>query len=724
LAYRLTLLLVVCLGLLSSAPTAQQAPSISGTVSDPTGAAVSGAVVELVSFGAVARSATTDSQGRYRFENLEPGGYAIRVTASGFQRVEQPVRLTATAGSSVDIRLAVAGIAEAVQVVAAAGYERSARNLPVSATVVSRQEALASPERSVDALLRNVASVQLQNYDADSIHPMVPSLAMRGVGIGDSADRGLVLVDGLPINGGFFGHINWNRAPKRMIERVEVVRGASSSLFGSYAMGGVVDIITRVPAARETAIDLQYGENNRVQGNLYHGGVAGARSSYSFNANVTDSDGFYTVPDEDRRPIDTRLASNLVNLQGRVNSALNNRVHLFMKAAYDDQSRDGPYQNASTDTDLFDIAGGIGVSFENAGTLNVRALYATEHFDVRNVRIVDDTTTFVANPHESESNNLLLSGVWARPLSGMVSHLSAGADLRRIAGTDDQQVFNTPGQLNAQIVGEGVQTSLGVFGQVSLRPTSNTEILAGVRLDRFDNSEGQITTNGVPTAFPDRTLTIPSFRVAGRVQATPAVGVRGAVFKGFTAPTLATLYRSFESPTFRGLSNPDLVEERLLGGDGGVEIQRGPVTAQVNYFYNRVEDFLGSAEVGFVNGKFTVQLANVAAIRSRGLETMAEVRLSPAVTLSGHYTFTDAVVIERPRRQRRRGCASPHLRDCGLLRVAGGHVHDEGALRRRHVPGHHERSTAGRALHRRLSRRQANWPPLGDLHRRRKPVRR
>jgi outer membrane receptor protein involved in Fe transport len=47
-----------------------------------------------------------------------------------------------------------------------------------------------------------------------------------------------------------------------------------------------------------------------------------------------------------------------------------------------------------------------------------------------------------------------------------------------------------------------------------------------------------------------------------------------------------------------------------------------------------------------VNGKFTVQLANVAAIRSRGLETMAEARLSPAVTLSGHDTFTDAVVTE------------------------------------------------------------------------------
>ena len=493
---------------------------------------------------------------------------------------------------------------------------------------MTREQALASPERSVDALLRNVASVQLQGYDADSIHPMVPSLAMRGVGIGDSADCGLVLVDGLPINGGFFGHINWNRAPKRLIERVEVVRGASSSLFGSYAMGGVVDIITRVPSSRETAIDFQYGENNRVQGNLFHGGVAGTKTAYSFNANLTDSDGFYTVRDDDRRPIDTKLSSRLANVQGRLDGAPSDRLRLFAKAAFDDQSRRGPYQNASTDSDMFDIAGGLGANLQEAGTLDFRVMYAHENFDVRNVRIVDDSTTFVANPHISESNNVVLSALWSQARTGPLAQLTAGADLRRVDGSDEQDVFNTPGQLNAHIVGAGVQTSVGLFGQISLRPLSNTEVLASARLDRFDNSDGRITTNGVEESFADRTLTIPSFRVAGRVQATPAIGVRGAVFKGFTAPTLATLYRSFESPTFRGLSNPDLTEERLLGGDGGVEVRRGRVSAQINGFYNRVEDFLGSAEIGRVNGKFTVQLANVAAIRSRGLETMVDVKWS------------------------------------------------------------------------------------------------
>ena len=520
-----------------------------------------------------------------------------------------------------------------------------AGELPVSATVVTREQALASPERSVDGLLRNVASVQLQGYDVDSI-PLEPSLAMRGVGIGDSADRGLALVDGLPLNGGFFGHVNWNRVPKRLLDQVEVVRGASSNLFGSYAMGGVVNIVTRVPSARETAIDLQYGEDNRVQGNLFHGGVAGTKTAYSFNANLTDTDGFYTVRDEDRRPIDTRLSNRLANVQGRLDAAPTDRLRLFVKGAYDDQRRRGPYENAGIDSNVGDVAGGLTADLRQAGTLEVRAMYLNEHFDVRNVRIVDDTTTFVANPHLTDADILLASALWSQARRGPLAQLAAGVDFRRIDGTDAQDVYNTPGQLSAHIVGAGVQTSVGVFGQASVRPSSITEILAGVRLDRFVNSDGRITTDGVPNTFPDRTLTIPSFRVAGRVQATSAVGIRGALFKGFTAPTLATLYRSFESPTFRGLANPDLKEERLLGGDGGVEVRRGRLSAQINGFYNHVDDFLGSVEVDDVTDKFTVQVANVLAIRSRGVEAMADIRVARKLTVSGNYTFTNAVVVE------------------------------------------------------------------------------
>jgi iron complex outermembrane receptor protein len=119
------------------------------------------------------------------------------------------------------------------EVISATRYERPLSDLPVSATVITREEIVNSPGRSIEEVLRGVAGVQLPLDNSDVVFPLLPSIAMRGVGVGDTATRSLVLVDGIPTNGGFFGNVFWNRVPKSAIERVEIVRGASSSLFGS-----------------------------------------------------------------------------------------------------------------------------------------------------------------------------------------------------------------------------------------------------------------------------------------------------------------------------------------------------------------------------------------------------------------------------------------------------------------------------------------------------------
>ena len=79
----------------STLSAAQQPSTISGVVSDQTGASVAGAKVELVSGLVVTRSVVTDSEGRYRVEGLQPGEYTVRVTAPGFQPVERRVNVAA-----------------------------------------------------------------------------------------------------------------------------------------------------------------------------------------------------------------------------------------------------------------------------------------------------------------------------------------------------------------------------------------------------------------------------------------------------------------------------------------------------------------------------------------------------------------------------------------------------------------------------------------------------
>ena len=125
-----------------------------------------------------------------------------------------------------------------VVVSATRGGPRSAEDLPVSVTVISREEIEASPGITIDEILRTTPGIQLQLTNSNTILPIIPSISMRGLGLGDNGTRTLVLVDGLPANGAFFGNVFWNRVPKQNVERIEIVRGSGSAQFGTYALGG------------------------------------------------------------------------------------------------------------------------------------------------------------------------------------------------------------------------------------------------------------------------------------------------------------------------------------------------------------------------------------------------------------------------------------------------------------------------------------------------------
>jgi outer membrane receptor protein involved in Fe transport len=642
-------LLFVLLLSLSSA-LAQDRATLKGSVIDQNGAAVAGAKVTAIASGAgQTREAVTDAQGQYTLGNLSPSKYTVTVAAQNFQPISKEVNVSRNEGATADFQLTVQRFEQQMEVSAATRYERSAADLPVSVTVIPRNDIIASPGRTVDDELRYIAGVNLQRESADLIFPVIPSIAMRGLGVGDTATRSLVLVDGLPINGGFWGATLWNRAPEYTIDRLEVVRGSSSSLFGSFAMGGAVNIVTRVPEKSEFNGEFLYGQNDRFRGNLQHGNVvADGRVAYSLNANYYTTDGYFLVRDDERRPVDERQHGIQKNFQGRMNIKLSDSAQAFIRGGYNDQARTGGFQLARTDAVVGDVAGGLDFDLKAAGVMSARIFYSNEKVDIDNVRVMGDTLTFVSNRHDNDADVIGWSAQWSKGFGRNLSRLTTGVDMRRVDGANDQDVFNTPNVLNANILGAGTQTATGVFGELSLRPVRRFEFLGGLRYDNFRDADGRIVTSGAAQQFPTRTFNVVSPRLAARYQFMEAMALRGAYYEGFRAPTLAERYRSFESPTFRGLSNPDLEEERLRGGDVGLDIRQGAFDGQVNYFYNHLRNFVGSAEVGFVGGKFTVMNTNVAKIRSRGVEMIGNVRVKEYLWLNGNYTYTDSEVVEGP----------------------------------------------------------------------------
>ena len=142
-------------------------------------------------------------------------------------------------------RAAVAADASGLQevIVSATRNTRALTDVPVSASVLDATSIADTPAQSFDDVLRHVPGVNLPVQSGIQAHPTADNVSMRGLG----GIHALVLIDGVPLNDPFFGYIQWSRIPTEAIERVEIVRGGGSPLWGNFAMGGVINVVTRSP---------------------------------------------------------------------------------------------------------------------------------------------------------------------------------------------------------------------------------------------------------------------------------------------------------------------------------------------------------------------------------------------------------------------------------------------------------------------------------------------
>jgi outer membrane receptor protein involved in Fe transport len=539
-------------------------------------------------------------------------------------------------------------VSEAITVSATRAGERSVYDLPLSVSVLPREEIEASPARTPDELLRGVAGVQLQLVNSTSGFPAIPGVAIRGLGLGDGATRTLVLLDGLPMNGAFFGNVFWNRVPNQNVERVEVLRGASSSLFGSFAMGGVVHLLTRpVPDRSQLGLDGRYGTDDTFQGNVY-GSHRGDRFGLSLNANYFETGGYHELAAADRGPIDVENGSDFANLQGRLRGEPTSGTVVSLRANVFEQDQHGATVLGGTTTDVRDLSAGVQALLDPKSSLGVDLYFLDEEFHTDNISTFPEGTRdneFVSNAHDTPSEDFGGSAQWTRRFDGKVESFTVGVDYRSIDGFDDAEIFLADGSLFQTKRGEGKQQSIGIFAEVSFAPRDDLEVLLSLRRDSFDNTDGRDVTNGVVTAFPDQGFDDLNPRLAVRFQATDEVAVRGAVYGGFRSPTLSELYRAFGTAEFQGLPNSQLEPETLEGAELGLDVGAGPFYGQVNAFYNEVENFVGGVAVAF-DPVFTLQNFNIGRIETRGLELIGEVRFNPIWTLAASYTYLDAEITD------------------------------------------------------------------------------
>ncbi len=261
---------------------AQNGASISGTVKDSNGAVISGASVTATNKVSGRRSSTTtNGEGRYSFSNLADGIYRITVNKSGFSDSGETVTLEGNI--TQDFTMSLGSLREEITVTATKSLAATS-DIPQTVTVVSEEQLEQRRPTAIGEAIERSPSVLLTDTNPFRARPQI-----RGL----QSNRILVTVDGERLNNPRFGAdfvgVSTSLVDTSQIQAVEVIAGSGSSLFGSDAVGGTINIITK-GAQRERngtrmnfRFDGDYGTNNKYRKGAINFGFSNNLIATQFN---------------------------------------------------------------------------------------------------------------------------------------------------------------------------------------------------------------------------------------------------------------------------------------------------------------------------------------------------------------------------------------------------------------------------------------------------------
>src|SRR5579863_3800964 len=251
-----------------SVSAAAQQLTVTGTVRDTAGAVIADAEVTLRSPQST-QSTRTGPDGAFAFFAVSGSSGSVQVTASSFAAAEQS--WNATSGT-VQLIFVLRGLAKTEQVlVSATRTEMKLSEVPGSAELLSPADIDANPAMTLDDLLREVPGFSLYRRASSRVaNPTTQGVSLRGLGA-SGPSRALVLEDGIPMVDPFGGWVYWDRIPRTELSSVEVVRGGASNLYGSDALGGVVQFLSRVPQSPSVSVDTSFGTENTPDLSIWTG---------------------------------------------------------------------------------------------------------------------------------------------------------------------------------------------------------------------------------------------------------------------------------------------------------------------------------------------------------------------------------------------------------------------------------------------------------------------
>lgn len=443
------------------------------------------------------------------------------------------------------------------------------------------------------------------------------TVRMRGA----QASQTLVVLDGTIMNSGTTGQFDFANLTTENIERIEILRGAQSMLWGSDAIGGVINIITKKGEGKPTASAyLEYGSFASLREGVQASGVKGP-FDFSASLNRWDTSSFSSV--DYRRGASERDGFHNWQASGKLGITLPKDGRIEFTLRWWDSFVD--LDNAFGDT-AFDVFG----SHQRTQNLTLSGVYEQPITSWWSQKLTlaqtDEHTKFDSGTFEQNLNTGVVSPVFPFPgdidiLNNRIEwqhNFQIGKTLLVTAGYQfrEAQGDNPTVAPEAKII-----SSNAGFAQAQVNYQDRLLLTAGIRQDSY-NTFGDATTYRV---------------TGGYLLKETDTKVRFSYATGFRAPTINELYFPF------GFGNPDLQPEKSKSLDAGVDqrLFKDRLQLSAGYFWNRFNNLiLGVASVTACGPPFFFCAQNIGQAKSQGWEIGFTASVLKNLDVKGQYTYT------------------------------------------------------------------------------------
>ncbi|GAA4916311.1 TonB-dependent receptor [Mucilaginibacter defluvii] len=629
-------LLFMLLSSLHIAISQTPAGCISGTVTDDKGKAVQGVAVTIIQTG---QGRATGAHGEFVINNVAAGNYHVRISAVGLK--PQVVKTSVKQGQQVILAISAEADVNALNEVSINTKPYNPDNLidfqrtAMPVTVITRKQIDQMGSRRLDEVLKEQTGLAIVSDVGAG--PRAVGLQMQGFDSGYT----MILIDGQPMTGRNSGNFDLSRITVANIERIEIIKGASSCLFGSEAMAGAINIVTRQRISQSQGMaSVRYGSFNVVDANLEgEAPFAGGRGAGYIGANYYRTDGFNANPYLTEGKTVYPYSSYTIQGRGRyalseINS-LNFTGRFASRESVNDKSFNSATQRDAMSEDDLNASAVLNTNLKSGLRLKTQ-YYLTRYSTRQNNTDLTSTQTLTANNFTQylHRGEVQVSRSWQNAFT-----LTGGA------GTQYETMDNT------LYGGSRSQQNSFAYTQADWQLTNKTTIVGGLRLEHHNRYGSSLT---------------PSFGIDHKIN--HVFTLKAAVASGFKTPDYRQLYMVFTNFAGGGYTvlgnevfsrelqrlqqngeissvfpNADRVgqlkAERSVSYSAGFAYTPGnKISIQVNGFYNNVRNFINTEQVASKsNGQQVFSYFNIDRVFLTGVEVNGSIKAARGLTISAGY---------------------------------------------------------------------------------------